>query len=192
MKPLVIQAWPQFGADEDFCRCFEQVLVEKVQLLRNSQRVIIGLRSAAPLDKQMCERLALSLKEEFAGLEIRLHNYFGFANITPDAVFDLIYELKDEGLPVNGFLDHAKIELEGTQLAITIPTGKGILDSIDFSGRLEEKLKERTDVAVKVELKLDAKLQPQDWEKRMQEKWNTLFLICGFLQTGVMESGLEV
>ena len=83
MKPLVTQLWPQFGADEEFCRSFGQVLVEKVELKRGSRQAVIDLRSAAPLGRAQCERLALSLKDEFAGFELRVHNYFAFPQITP-------------------------------------------------------------------------------------------------------------
>ncbi len=170
MKPLVTQLWPQFGADEDFCRSFGQVLVEKVELKRGSRQAVIDLRSAAPLGRAQCERLALSLKDEFAGFELRVHNYFAFPQITRESVFEMIDEMKEEGLPVNGFLDHAKLELENTDLDLTIPTGKGILDSIGFPGKLADRLAERTGVRPTVRLRLDEKIKPEDWEKRMKEK----------------------
>ena len=105
LKPLVTQVWPQFTADEQFTASFSNVFVERVELFRSARKVIICLRSTEPLDSALCGRLLASLEQIFAGYELTMRNYFNYNAITPEAVKAMIEELKQQGMPVNGFLD---------------------------------------------------------------------------------------
>ena len=152
LKPLVSQLWPQFNADEAFARCFAGVLVEQVELLRISRKLKISLRSAAPLPIELCGRLCASLAPQCEGLELMVCNYFPFETITEESLRAMIDELRGEGLPVNGFLDHAAFALQGTQLVITVPVGKNILEGIGFGDTLAKLVEQRTGVLPTVTL----------------------------------------
>ena len=108
MKPFVTQVWPQFTADQQFCAAFGSVLVDRVELYRTKRQVVICLRGAEPLDQALCGRLCASLGEVFAGYELQVRSYFAYPNITPEAVRLMIEELKEKGMPVNGFLDKSE------------------------------------------------------------------------------------
>ena len=108
MKPFVTQVWPQFTADQQFCAAFGSVLVDRVELYRTQRQVVICLRSAEPLDQALCGRLCASLAEVFAGYELQVRSYCAYPNITPEAVRLMIEELKEKGMPVNGFLDKSE------------------------------------------------------------------------------------
>ena len=41
MKPLVTDLWPQFGEDPTFAASFAQVLVDRVEQLRQSKQIHI-------------------------------------------------------------------------------------------------------------------------------------------------------
>ena len=118
MNLLVTQVWPEFGADPQFAAAFGSVLLEKVEQRRQSRRVILGLRSAAPLDPALCARLFLSLSPQFEGYEIKTENYFGYEQLTEPALRQILDELKEEGVPINGFLDGAPITLQGQSIQI--------------------------------------------------------------------------
>ena len=135
MKPLVTQVWPQFTADQQFCAAFGNVLVERVELYRTKRQVIICLRSAEPLDQALCGRLCASLQEAFAGYELHLRNYFTYANITPEAVRLLIEELKEKGMPVNGFLDRGEPVVFGEN-GITISGSISMPFASPWEGRI--------------------------------------------------------
>lgn len=72
MKPLVSQLWPQFMADPDFAACFGQVIVEHARMLRQDRQVEFTLRSAAPLDQNLCARLLASLQPDYEGFELKI------------------------------------------------------------------------------------------------------------------------
>ncbi|MBQ8647203.1 MAG: PolC-type DNA polymerase III, partial [Oscillospiraceae bacterium] len=170
MKPLVTELWLQFAEDPEFAASFAQVLVERVEFLRQSQRICVTLRSAAPLDRGLRQRLAVSLRPVFNDLEVTVYSCFNFNAITPAAVMDLIEELKEEGLPINGFLDRSRVDLKGDELTIHLRTGKNILAGIEFPKRLSERIEERTGVRVRVKMSLGKQPAAQEWEQHIQEK----------------------
>ena len=170
MKPLVTDLWPQFGEDPTFAASFAQVLVDRVEQLRQSKQIHIYLRGPVPLAAALRKQLALSLASAFAGFEVSVYSLFPFGQITPSAVMDLIEELKEEGLPVNGFLDKSRVDLEGSQLTIHLRTGLHILESIGFGDKLAERVENRTGVLPTVKLAVEQALSNQAWEEHIQQK----------------------
>ncbi len=170
MNLLVTQVWPEFGADPQFAAAFGSVLLEKVEQRRQSRRMILGLRSASPLDPALCARLCVSLAPQFEGYEVRTENFFGYEQLTEPALRQIIEELKEEGMPVNGFLDGAPITLNGNDITIQVAAGRNILESVDLPGKLAERLLERTGTRPAVHLTDGAKMDEAEWEKHIQEK----------------------
>ncbi len=170
MKPLVSALWPQFAADEGFRTGFSGVLVERVELHRMSKQVIVSLRSPRPLSGELCGRLCVSLKPEFQDLDVRIHNYFPFEQISEESLYILIEQMKEDGLPVNGFLDKASFALQGTQLTLHLRTGKGILESIEFPQKLAKLIEERTGTLPTVVLEAGANPDEAEWEAHIQSK----------------------
>ena len=103
MKPLVSQLWPQFMADPDFAACFGQVIVEHARMLRQDRQVEFTLRSAAPLDQNLCARLLASLQPDYEGFELKIKNLFGYAMLDEHALRILLEDMKRDGVPINGF-----------------------------------------------------------------------------------------
>ena len=172
LKPLVTQVWPQFTADEQFIACFGNVFVERVELHRTTRKVTICLRSAEPLDSGLCGRLLASLQAVFAGYEPTLKNYFNYNAITPEAVGTLIEELKQQGMPVNGFLDKSQpVAFEPDGLVVRVNAGLPILESVQFPRHLAELIQERTGSLPVVRMELVGKqMDAGDLERRVSEK----------------------
>ena len=185
MKPLVTDLWPQFGEDPTFAASFAQVLVDRVEQLRQSKQIHIYLRGPVPLAAALRKQLALSLASAFAGFEVSVYSLFPFGQITPSAVMDLIEELKEEGLPVNGFLDKSRVDLEGSQLTIHLRTGLHILESIGFGDKLAQRVENRTGVLPTVKLAVEQALSNQAWEEHIQQKVPvTAPSVVAFTKTG--------
>lgn len=170
MNPLVTQLWPQFNADAAFAQGFAGVLVERVELLRQSRKVLISLQSARPLDPALCGRLTASLSGLFAGCAVALQPHFPYASLTPEGVRSLIFELRDEGLLVNGFLDKAAIELENERVTIHLAAGKTLLEEIGFPEKLAGRIAERTGTRPEVVLRSGKAVPQQEWEAHIQQK----------------------
>ena len=105
MKPLVSQLWPQFMADPDFAACFGQVIVEHARMLRQDRQVEFTLRSAAPLDQNLCARLLASLQPDYEGFELKIKNLFGYAMLDEHALRILLEDMKRDGVN-SGTMSH--------------------------------------------------------------------------------------
>ena len=175
MKPLVTQLWPQFTVDETFARCFAGVLVEHVEMLRLSRKIRIHLRSGAPLPVNLCDRLCTSLSPLFDGFQVEIQNSFPYETITPESIQKLIGELRDEDYPVNGFLDHAAIDIEDQFIRLHIKVGKKILEEIQFPQALAQRIEQRTGTLPQVELAQTGKTATvEEWEKKVLQKVPTV------------------
>ncbi len=171
MKPLVTQLWPQFTVDETFARCFAGVLVEHVEMLRMSRKVRFSLRSGRPLPVALCQRLCASLAPMFDGLQVEVRNYFPYETIDEESIRVLINELRDEDFPVNGFLDHAAIHIQGETIQLHIKVGKKILEEIEFPMHLAQRIAQRTGTEPVVQLVQSEKtVSAEEWEKRVLQK----------------------
>ena len=103
------------------------------------RQVVICLRSAEPLDQALCGRLCASLAEVFAGYELQVRSYFAYPNITPEAVRLMIEELKEKGMPVNGFLDKSEPVTFGEDgITVHVSAGRQILESVELPRVLAE------------------------------------------------------
>ena len=172
MKPCVTQVWPQFTADQQFCDAFGSVIVDCVELHRTTRQVILRLRSSEPLDQALCGRLCASLQEVFAGYELHLQNYFAYPNITPEAVRLMIEELKEKGMPVNGFLDKSQPVAFGSDgITVRVNAGRAILESVELPRVLAELIQERTGSLPIIRLADTGKARTdEELEQYLQEK----------------------
>ena len=172
MKPFVTQVWPQFTADQQFCDAFGSVIVDCVELHRTTRQVILRLRSSEPLDQALCGRLCASLQEVFAGYELHLQNYFAYPSITPEAVRLMIEELKEKGMPVNGFLDKSQPVAFGSDgITVRVNAGRAILESVELPRVLAELIQERTGSLPIIRLADTGKARTdEELEQYLQEK----------------------
>ena len=132
MKPLVSQLWPQFMADPDFAACFGQVIVEHARMLRQDRQVEFTLRSAAPLDQNLCARLLASLQPDYEGFELKIKNLFGYAMLDEHALRILLEDMKRDGVPINGFLDRSSITITGQNITVGVCHGTKFLQEMGF------------------------------------------------------------
>lgn len=104
MKPLLTDLWPQFAEDAEFRSAFGGAVVDKVLANRQHRLITVVYSAPAPAPRAACDRLELSLAPLFKGFSLRVRGLFPYESLTPQAVLDLVQELKEEGVPINGFL----------------------------------------------------------------------------------------
>ncbi len=171
MKPLVTHLWPQFAADEEFTRCFQGVLVDHVKASRAQKAIEISCTSAAPISNEMTQRLAASLQEVvFPGYSVRMFGRFPYETLTPAAFLDVAEQLKEDGLPVNGFLNGAAVGINGTHISVCVRNGSTLLTQIGFSDRMADAIERRTGVRPDVSLSCDANISAEALEESLAKK----------------------
>ena len=152
MKPLLTQLWPQFSADAEFTKGYAGALVERVEADRRNKVITVVYRTLAPVPGQLRARLRASLEPMFPGFAVSLQGLFDYARLTPEAVLDLAEELKEEGLPLNGFLFGAQARFTGDAVEIAVHNGTNLLRQIKFEEKLSELIGRRTGTAPAVRL----------------------------------------
>ena len=171
MKPLVSQLWPQFMADPDFAACFGQVIVEHAQMLRQDRQVEFTLRSAAPLDQNLCARLLASLQPDYEGFELKIKNLFGYAMLDEHALRTLLEDMKRDGVPINGFLDRSSISITGQNITVGVCHGTKFLQEMGFEELLAKRIAEHTGVTPKVTLQSAVTAaEQQQMEEKLERK----------------------
>ncbi|MEG1074486.1 MAG: PolC-type DNA polymerase III [Ruthenibacterium sp.] len=170
MKPLITALWPQFNADADFAASFSGVLVERVEANRSQKTITVVYRSVRPIAQAMTERLYASLLPLFPGFAVKLQGLFSFDCVTPETVLHLIDELRDAGLPVNGFLQNAQVQIVDTTITVCVHNGITLLTQMEFPQKLAELIATRTDTKVSVLLRCDETVSTQKTEEKMTQK----------------------
>ncbi len=171
MKPLVSQLWPQFMADPDFAACFGQVIVEHARMLRQDRQVEFTLRSAAPLDQNLCARLLASLQPDYEGFELKIKNLFGYAMLDEHALRILLEDMKRDGVPINGFLDRSSITITGQNITVGVCHGTKFLQEMGFEELLAKRVAEHTGVTPKVTLQSAVTAaEQQQMEEKLERK----------------------
>ncbi len=170
MKPLLTKLWPQFSADEAFMASFSGALVERVEADRREKIITVVYRTVAPVPGDQRARLAASLAPLFPGFAVKLQGLFDYERLTPAAVLDLAEELKEDGLPINGFLAGAEAQFGGEAIEVHVKNGTELLTLIEFSRHLEELIEARTGVRPAVRLVGDGEIVAEEVEQAILKK----------------------
>ena len=118
MKPMLTQLWPQFTADAAFMDSYGSAIVERVVADRQNKIITVVYRTANPVPAETSGRLIASLEPQFPGFALKVQGLFAYTCLTSRAVLELAEELKDAGLPINGFLSGAQVDIAGEHITV--------------------------------------------------------------------------
>ena len=171
MGYLITELFSHLGGDAEFTAHFRGVMLERAEDDRTCGRLTFVLRSVSPVPLAQRQRLCAALKPFFPNREkLWAASYFSPEAITEDAVRDIIAELRLEGLPVNGFLDHCPMKLREGWVCLQVKNGLAVLQGIDFPKRLAQRIERYTGAHWKVELACDKVVSMEELEKRLEER----------------------
>ena len=106
----------------------------------------------APVAGELRTRLCASLAPLFPGFLVCLQGLFEYDRLTPQSVLDLAMELREEGLPLNGFLYGASVEIAEQEIRVTVINGTHLLGQMKFGEMLAQQIERRTGVLPVVRL----------------------------------------
>ncbi len=160
MKPLLTQV---FGAllGEELSQSLQGTLLECVEADRKKRRITLHLRSSAPVTGALAERLCAAVKSFFAEYEaVLLRSYFEYDRLTPQAVLEMAGELREQGLPINGFVSDGTVSLDAERITVGIWHGMDILRECEFEQKLAALVAQRTGKLPQVTLKMNEGTPP--------------------------------
>lgn len=170
MKPMLTQLWPQFTADAAFMNSYGSAIVERVVADRQNKIITVVYRTANPVPAETSGRLIASLEPQFPGFALKVQGLFAYTCLTSCAVLELAEELKDAGLPINGFLSGAQVDIAGEHITVRVQNGVLLLTQMEFAVKLEELIAARTGVRPQVALVCDTAISAEAVEEHILKK----------------------
>ena len=191
MARLVTELFPQFCEDQQFMDVFGNALVEKVVDDRMKSCITITFRSAAPISRQHRKMLCSQLKDYFPDRQkLESESYFSAQQIGEQVIRDGIEEMRELGMPVNGFLDGCGIELQGNRIFLDVKHGLEILKTISFEQKFQQWLNKYSGADWKVELRCDQRSDAQLME--MQAKGQGVLPFAAKKQPKVQQESIKI
>lgn len=158
---MLTQLWPQFTADAAFMDSYGSAIVERVVADRQNKIITVVYRTANPVPAETSGRLIASLEPQFPGFALKVQGLFAYTCLTSRAVLELAEELKDAGLPINGFLSGAQVDIAGEHITVRVQNGVLLLTQMEFAVKLEELIAARTGVRPQVALVCDTAISAE-------------------------------
>ncbi|MEG1010749.1 MAG: PolC-type DNA polymerase III [Ruthenibacterium sp.] len=171
MKPLVLELWPQILQDSILADLLDGALVERVEANRETKKITVVYSTEAPLSLAEGQRFVKILAQQFPGFAVVGQGLFSFDKMQPQTVLDLAMELQRQGVPVNGFLQGAQVQLDKEgNITMTVKNGLTILSQIELDKKLQDVVCERTGRRVRVQLVCGERVTAAEVEKQILKK----------------------
>ena len=170
MKPMLTQLWRKFTADAAFMDSYGSAIVERVVADRQNKIITVVYRTANPVPAETSGRLIASLEPQFPGFALKVQGLFAYTCLTSRAVLELAEELKDAGLPINGFLSGAQVDISGEHITVRVQNGVLLLTQMGFAVKLGELIAARTGVRPQVALVCDTAISAEAVEEHILKK----------------------
>ncbi|MDL2293998.1 PolC-type DNA polymerase III [Ruminococcaceae bacterium OttesenSCG-928-D13] len=161
---------PELCKDPLLSSLASEIIVESVELKRDTRQVCFVCRCPRPLTARQKGRIVTGTKVLFPNYEIGLTTFYPFESLDMEAVEELFEELKAKGMPLNGYLADARVELAGTSVEIAVKNSGSMLKSMGFVRELEDLIEFHTDVRATVILKVPDVAQTEADREAVKER----------------------
>jgi len=151
MKPLLTELFGALLTEEQKTQ-LQGIVLERVESKRKNGEVCLHIRSHNPVAGEQAQQLCKALFGFFRQYQqVSLRSYFDYEQLTAQAVMDMVLELREQGMPINGFIRPDRITVGDTvQLGIT--HGEDILRECQLEHKLSQLIAARTGTPTPVEL----------------------------------------
>ena len=140
--------------------------VQQVTLSQENRHVLVRYRAPRPVSHHEHGAIAAALAGHFPMFEVTLQGSFPYESMTHEHIWDFIEELKLAGMPLNGFISGASIQLYEKTIQVKVRHGQLMLTEMGFATAIEELIESKTGIKPTVLLETDACMEP---EKVMEE-----------------------
>ena len=168
MEPLVAKLWPeltgQIGEKMDRARV-DAAVVDRAQ-----NAVYLTLRAEELFLAEECHQLEQLLSGRFEGFSVSVRNALHYDQMDGDTVLALAEELKQAGLPINGFLQGARVTIDGQTVTVDVRHGDHLLNEIGFAEKLALHILKSTGVRPQVVLTCTDRPDPERVEAQLMAK----------------------
>lgn len=168
----VLECWPFLSQDAELAQQLQQVQLVRIEADMAQKAVRLICRSEKYIPESVTTRLCTALGNAFCGFAVQVQGLFSYTCVTPQVITDLTRRLRHEQVPVNGFFAGAKIEVQGSEINVDVPTGLELMQESGYCEKLQELLLACTGQQTQVTLtcKNPQEIQHREPEKSAAEK----------------------
>ncbi|MEG1932341.1 MAG: hypothetical protein RR075_04445, partial [Pygmaiobacter sp.] len=134
MKALIEKLWPTVTGE--IGQKLKNAEISAVVVDRATNGLTLNVKTAERLASEECNALACSVRELFDGFCVTVTNEVFCTQLDKASLLRFTEELKDQGLPINGFLQDCDIEICGSTVTMNVKHGDALLHSIGFEQKL--------------------------------------------------------
>lgn len=135
---------PELMRDNGLSVIVSDTIISAVGVDEKNFRVKIRLQVPRPLKRMERAAMQEALSSRFPSYGVILADMFEYGQLNNKNIFDLFEELKDNGIPLNGFLTGASVILDGSEIRMNLNCGSAMLQNMGFAGALEKLIEEKT------------------------------------------------
>ncbi len=170
----IISLWPFLTSDENLACKLADIYIDRVELNRKTATVLIVYSGKSSLHFEIAEQLRALLAPEFPSYKIEFLGLLPIETLNTQAVFDIIEEMKNKGMPVNGFFRNCDVEFlsenNTTTLVFNLKNGIALLSEIEFDKKLQKEIFLRTGAEICVKLICNNEITIAEVEKTIMKK----------------------
>ncbi len=170
----ILNLWPFLKEDDNLSQHLNNIYIDRVELNRKTATVLIVYTSDNSLHFERAEQLRQLLMPKFPSHKIEFLGQMPFNMLNEQAVFNIIEEMKNKGVPINGFFRNCEVEFLSenniTTIIFNLKNGIALLSEIEFDKKLQHEVFLRTGVEICVKLVCNNEITIAEVEKKIMKK----------------------
>lgn len=161
---------PELKEDMAYAEVWQHVHIENVRVQQEQGKVFVEYFREIPIQKGHLEVIRSTFVHKFPAFDIELSGRFAYDNITQEQVLLLVEELKNAGMPLNGYLTGVDMAINGKTIVLDVANGATMLQEMEFPVALAALIEEKTGVRPRVELAVSKPVEIEELQRHLDEK----------------------
>lgn len=161
---------PELGKEPLLQSIADQIEATKIAVDSEKLETTLHCACPRPLSARQKGLVVGALKRRFPGRVVRLKTFYPYASLDMEGVEELLEELKAAGMPLNGYLSGAEIEIAGETITLGAKNGVTMLESMGFCDALAELVEKHTGLKPRVQLIATEALVEEEVIQRISKK----------------------
>lgn len=166
----LLELVPKLEKDASLVQLYREIMVEQLNVQEETARVNMVYSSKMPLEPAVEKQLQGVLAGFFPLFKFSMVARFAYDNLAPAQVKGMIEKLKEQGMPLNGYINGAEIIVRGKTIIVDVKNGDTMLNGMGFPDALAEMVEQQTGVKPQVWLQTSRTLEAEEVLEQIKNK----------------------
>lgn len=170
MERPLYELCPKLKENTELPGAWDDVVVEQVKLQKDPLCITLTYTAPRLMPRRAAQLAKDALAETFSGHGIFFVGRCAYRSLTQDDILLMTEELADEGMPLNGYLTDAKIEMGEQEIVIDVAKGCAMLEEMGFVPALQGLVHRCTGMRPAIQVVCTAPMEEQALRERLENK----------------------